>query len=68
MGAKLCRLETIRMAVAPWQQAEIDRIATRGGLMADNTEDAIHFLNAHQNGLEALQKVRGQPVQSARSL
>jgi len=48
MGAKLCRLETIRMAVAPWQQAEIDRIATAVRLMADNTEAAIHFLNAHQ--------------------
>ena len=43
MGAKLCRLETIRRVVAPWQQGEIDRIGTSVRLMADNTEDAIAF-------------------------
>jgi hypothetical protein len=43
MGAKLCRLEAIRRVVAPWQQAEIDRILTSVRLMADNTQDAIAF-------------------------
>ena len=51
MGTKLCRLETIRRVVAPWQQAEIDRIATTARLMAVNTEDAIQFLNGHQGEL-----------------
>jgi hypothetical protein len=51
MGRKLCRLETIRRVVAPWQQAEIDRIATTVRLMADNTEDAIRFGNTHQEDL-----------------
>ncbi|MGA8235426.1 MAG: hypothetical protein WB918_02830 [Candidatus Sulfotelmatobacter sp.] len=48
MGQKLCRLETIRRVVAPWQQDAIDRIAANLPLMADNTRDAILFVNAHQ--------------------
>ena len=51
MGQKLCRLETIRRVVAPWQQKTIDRIASNVPLMADNTEDAILYLNAHQHDL-----------------
>jgi hypothetical protein len=51
MGTKLCRLETIRRVLAPWQQQEVDQIATRVQLLADNTEDAIHYLNEHQNRL-----------------
>lgn len=43
MGDRLCRLETIRRVVAPWQQRTIDRIATTIRLMADNTQDAIVF-------------------------
>lgn len=48
MGKKLCRLEVIRRVTAPWQQAEIDRIAKTVPLMADNIEDAIVFGNGHQ--------------------
>jgi hypothetical protein len=53
MGAKLGRLETIRRVLAPWQQQEVDQIARRVQLLADNTEDAIHHLNEHQNQLWA---------------
>jgi hypothetical protein len=51
MGTKVCRLETIRSVVAPWQQAEIDRLAVALRLMADNAEDAIVFGGNHQNEL-----------------
>ena len=51
MGAKLCRLEAIRADVAPWQQKTIDEIAAEVRLMADNTQDAIRFVNAHQENL-----------------
>lgn len=51
IGAKVCRLETIRSAVLPWQQRVIDRIAHTDRLMANNTEDAINFLNGHHEGL-----------------
>jgi hypothetical protein len=51
MGAKLCRLESIRSVLAPWQQAEVDRIAEEVQLMADNTQDAIVYLNAHEQEL-----------------
>lgn len=70
MGAKLCRLEVIRDAVAPWQKAEINRIATRVRLMADNTQDAILYVNAHQGELW-LQPYRRYPeniYNDARSL
>ena len=45
MGDRLCRLETIRRTVAPWQQRTIDRIATTVRLIADNTQDAIWYGN-----------------------
>lgn len=51
MGAKLCRLESIRRVLAPWQQTEIDRIAEEVQLMADNTQDAIVYLDGHQEEL-----------------
>lgn len=51
MGQKLCRLETIRRAVAPWQQKTIDRIAPSVVLMADSTQDAILYVNAHRYDL-----------------
>ena len=47
MGPKLCRLETIRRVLAPWQQTEVDRIAGEVRLMADNTQDAIVYLQGH---------------------
>ncbi len=43
MGAKLCRLETIRRVLAPWQQNAIDEIATDARLMAGNAQEAIVF-------------------------
>jgi hypothetical protein len=51
IGTKLCRLETIRSAVAPWQQRMIDRIAASTVLMADNAEDAMNFGNVHRREL-----------------
>jgi hypothetical protein len=51
MGAKLCRLEVIRSAVAPWQKTEIDRIATDVRLMADNAQDAILYVDHNQGKL-----------------
>lgn len=53
MGTKLCRLESIRRVLAPWQQAEVDRIAGEVQLMADNTQDAIAYLNGHERELWA---------------
>ena len=50
---RLCRLETIRRVVAPWQQREIDRIAVNARLLADNAQDAILFLDAHEDDLWA---------------
>ena len=51
IGARLCRLETIRRAVAPWQQHVIDNIAITERLMADNAQDAIIYGNAHRDTL-----------------
>lgn len=51
MGARLCRLETIRRVLEPWQQAEVDRIAQQVQLMADNTQDAIVYLAGHEHDL-----------------
>lgn len=51
MGAMLCRLETIRGAVSPWQQKTIDEIAAILHLMADNTGDAIRFGSTHPDEL-----------------
>jgi len=47
VGERLCRLETIRRVVAPWQQRTIDRIATTTRLLADNAQDAIVFENSN---------------------
>jgi hypothetical protein len=51
MGARLCRLESIRRVLAPWQQTEVDRIAEEVQLMADNAQDAIVYLNTHEEEL-----------------
>jgi hypothetical protein len=51
MSPQLCRLETIRRVVQPWQQKEIDRIKADMLLMADNTRDAIAVGSAHPNAL-----------------
>ena len=51
MSNELCRLDTIRHDLAPWQKAEIRRISPTLQLAADNTQDAILFLNNHQDDL-----------------
>jgi len=48
MGAKLCRLETIRRVVSPWEQQAIDRSVPEIRLLADNATDALNYLNQHQ--------------------
>ena len=51
MGRKLCRLETIRRTLAPWQQAEVDRIAGVVPRLASETRGAILFGGDHQHTL-----------------
>jgi len=51
MGNDLCRLETIRRVLAPWQQRSVDRIHATIQLLADNTQDAITFENGHHQML-----------------
>lgn len=48
MGARLCRLETIRTAVLPWQRKAIDRTAVLTREMANNTTQAIKYLDNSQ--------------------
>ena len=70
MGTRLCRLESIRRVLAPWQQAEVDRIAKAVQLMADNTQDAIVYLGAHEEELwvPAYQKYTNNLYQEAGTL
>lgn len=51
MGDKLCRLESIRASATPWEQKAIDSAAPQLRLLADNTRDAIAFVNAHREDL-----------------
>lgn len=51
IGARLCRLETIRRVLSPWQQKAVDRIASTTVLLADNTQSEIKFGNAHPQEL-----------------
>lgn len=51
IGDKVCRLESIRGAAAPWQQSAIDGISETASQMANNTQSAILFANAHKTGL-----------------
>jgi len=51
IGAKLCRLQTIRRVLAPWQQQAVDQIASEAQLMANHTQDAIVFGNTHRSDL-----------------
>ncbi len=48
MGRKLCRLRVIRRVTSPWEQAAIDRAGKNIQLLADNTQDAILFLNRYE--------------------
>lgn len=47
----VCRLETIRPAVAPWQQRAIDGIASNAQMLDDNTQAAIRFIDSHRKEL-----------------
>jgi hypothetical protein len=47
IGARLCRLETIRSAASPWEQQATDRTAVLAREMAGNTEQAINYLNSN---------------------
>lgn len=47
IGAKVCRLETIKRVLAPWQKTAVNRIAATATLLADTTQSAIAFGNAH---------------------
>jgi hypothetical protein len=49
MGAKLCRLETIRRVSAPWQQKAIQRVAPQVRYMADNVTDALNFAGSRES-------------------
>jgi len=51
IGSHICRLEAIRRVTAPWQQKAIDHIAVDLRLLADNTQDAISFGQAHREAL-----------------
>src|SRR5215472_9116511 len=70
IGENLCRLETIRPDLAPWQQHEVDRIAGNVMLMADNTQDAIVFGNDHQSDLwmPAFHKYTGNIFSEAKAV
>ncbi len=48
MGEKLDRLQEIHSMIAPWQQRAMERIMPNAVALADHTEGAIAFLNAHQ--------------------
>jgi len=51
IGAKLCRLETIRSAASPWEQQATDRTAVLAREMANNTEQAINYMNSNHLNL-----------------
>jgi hypothetical protein len=49
MGKRLCRLETIRRDLSPWEQQALSQVAPQLQYMADNTTDAIHYVNQYEN-------------------
>jgi hypothetical protein len=51
MADNLCQLQAVRQSVTPAQQQAIDTIAANEPLIANNTEDAIAFLNTQPNNL-----------------
>jgi len=51
MGQKLCRLEAIRRVTSPWEQKAIAQAAPLIAAMANDTENAITFLNNNQRDL-----------------
>ena len=53
MGRRLNQLQAMQGTVAPWQQRAIQQAAPLVQFMADNTTDAIKYMNAHQGGFWA---------------
>ncbi len=53
MGKRLYRLQTMAPAIEPWQRDAVNQIAPLVRYMADNTDDAIHYLNTHQESFWA---------------
>ena len=51
MGAKLCRLETIRRVVSPWERKAISGAAPLITELANDTESAITYLNTTHTDL-----------------
>lgn len=51
LGAKLCRLETIRRVAETWQQQAIDRTALVAREMTANADQAIQYLNHNREHL-----------------
>jgi len=51
MGRKLCRLETIRRVLDPWQRKTVDRLSPELHLIANHVQWAIQFGNTNQNYL-----------------
>jgi hypothetical protein len=51
MDHLLCRLETIRRVTSPQERKAIDRLAPSVIELSDSTQDAIQYLNNHQQAL-----------------
>ncbi len=49
MGKRLCRLEEIKRVVTPEEQAAIHQAHPLVQYLADNTDDAINYVNQYQN-------------------
>ena len=47
MGDKLDRLQEIQSMIAPWQQKAVERVVPTAAALANQTEEAIAFLNEH---------------------
>jgi hypothetical protein len=51
MGKRLCTLESIQSVTVPREQQLVAQVAPLVQELADNTTDAIRYLNAHQDDL-----------------
>lgn len=60
MGSRLCRLKSIRTSVLPWQHEAIDRAEAAVRELANNTRQAIDYLNENQSRFFAESYRRGQ--------
>ena len=50
MGRQLCRLQTLGNEAAPWERSAVHQLPRLVQAMAGNTDFAMQFVNAHQNG------------------